>query len=151
MPTNGNQIWRSSELKNKVMDQEIQRSDIQLVLALAQKTGNVQIYSSREQQMKEDRQYGYERQSQYLKMTKDFYQLNSKVKLVRAFEQMWMISNNISQDKNFIYTYTKTNWLLQVENILQKAFDVQATLKKHNVLIHCPTGDDGSCVLSSVA
>jgi predicted secreted protein len=57
---NGNQIWRSSELKLKAMDQETSKPDIKIINALSEKTGNVQIYSSREQLMKEDRVYGYE-------------------------------------------------------------------------------------------
>lgn len=77
--------------------------------------------------MKEDTVYGFEQTSKYPKINKDFYSLNSKVKLLRSFEQMWMLAYNIP-DKNFVASYTKTNWLLQIESILQKAFDVQASL-----------------------
>jgi hypothetical protein len=34
-------------------------------------------------------------------MSKDFYSLNSKVKIGQAFEQMWMLANNIN-DKSFV-------------------------------------------------
>jgi len=52
--------------------------------------------------MKEDRQYGYETKSLYPNMVKDFYTLNSKVKLVRAFELIWQLSNN-NNEKNYVY------------------------------------------------
>jgi len=94
-----------------MMGSELQHSDIKFVESLSNTSSNVVVYSSREQHMREDRQYGYEAQNMYTRMSKDFYTLNSKVKLVRAFEQMWQICNNIS-DKNFIYTVSKTNWLL---------------------------------------
>jgi hypothetical protein len=61
-----------------------------------------------------------------------------------------MLSNNIS-DKNYIAQLTKTNWLLYIENVLEKAFDIDSSLKQANVLVHCPTGDDGSAVLCSLA
>lgn len=45
---------------------------------------------------------------------------------------------------------TKTNWMYYVENTLIKSFYAVNDLKKQNILIHCPTGDDGSAVLSSL-
>lgn len=38
-----------------------------------------------------------------------------------------------------------------IEEVLQKAFDIVQNLRKNSVLIHCPSGADGSCVLSSLA
>ena len=38
-----------------------------------------------------------------------------------------------------------------LEEVLQKAFDIVLNLKRFSVLIHCPNGSDGSCVISSVA
>lgn len=70
--------------------------------------------------------------------------------MVRAFESVWQLTNNI-QDKNFMSMFIKTKWPGLIEQVLQKSFDIVLTLKKHSVLIHCPTGSDGSCVLSSLA
>ena len=38
-----------------------------------------------------------------------------------------------------------------LEEVLQKAFDIVLNLKRFSVLIHCPYGTDGSCVISSIA
>lgn len=72
------------------------------------------------------------------------------MKVVKSFEQVWQITNNI-HEKNFVSSFIKTKWPVYIEEVLQKAFDVVLTLKRHSVLIHCPTGSDGSCVLSSLA
>ena len=61
-----------------------------------------------------------------------------------------MISNYIDE-KKFITQFTKTKWSQYIEEVLGKAFDVGIGLSKNNILIHCPNGDDGSCVLSSLS
>jgi hypothetical protein len=58
------------------------------------------VVSARDQQSGEDRNYGYESTKSYKHIEKQFYGLASKVKMVRSFEQVWMICNNI-QEKNF--------------------------------------------------
>jgi len=86
--------------------------------ALSKQTGQLLIYSSREQQSRtEDRQYGYESTKLYKNIDKQFYSLCSKVKLVRSFEQVWMISNAIN-DKSFATTFVKTKWPLYMEEVL---------------------------------
>lgn len=61
-----------------------------------------------------------------------------------------MLCNNI-KDQNFSANIAKTKWLSYIENILQKAFDIDFLLKERNILVHCPSGDDGSSVLCSIA
>ena len=61
-----------------------------------------------------------------------------------------MICNNL-QDKSFGTTFVKTKWPIYIEEALQKAFDIGIALYKFNVLIHCPSGDDGSSIMSSLA
>ena len=66
---------------------------------------------------------------------------------------MWKLSLQI-QEKSFVSEITKMSWILMIEKTLSRAFDIDNDLmskKQTNVVIHCPTGDDGSCVLSSLA
>lgn len=68
---------------------------------------------------------------------------------MRSFEQVWQISNNL--DGKFASIYIKTKWPIYIEEVLQKAFDIGLGLVKSSILIHCPTGDDGSSVMCSLA
>jgi hypothetical protein len=45
---------------------------------------------------------------------------------------------------------SKTNWLFYIESTLIKSFHAINDLKKTNILIHCPSGEDGSSILSSL-
>ena len=109
------------------------------------------IYTAREMTNRtDDRQYGYESSQFYKNVEKKFYSLCSKVKLTRSFEQVWQLTNNI-QEKNIVSCYVKTKWSAMIEEVLQKSFDIVQNLRKNSVLIHCPSGADGSSVLSSLA
>jgi hypothetical protein len=46
----GNQLWRSSELRQKMMDSESIKDDIAIIDLLAQQTGQLIVYSARENQ-----------------------------------------------------------------------------------------------------
>ena len=141
-------------MKPKCINSEQQKFDVKVLNALlADCNGLLSVYSAREQQIKtEEKPYGYESSKTYnYKIDKQFYSLASKSKLLRSFEQTWVLCNNISSEKHFATQLTKTKWLLYIEVVLQKAFDIDLGLKKSNILIHCPSGDDGSSVLSSLA
>ena len=98
----------------------------------------------------DDTKYGYESRQFYKNVETQFYNINSKVKLTRAFEQVWQLTNNI-QGKNIVPNFLKTKWPTMVEDVLKKAFEIVGSIRKTSVIIHCPTGADGSSVLSSLA
>lgn len=145
----GTSLWRCSEIRHKQMESDLIKDDVALLQLLTGSSGQLVVVSARDQQSREERQHGYESGKTYKNIEKQFYSLASRVKLVRSFEQVWQICNNIS-DKNFITQVLKTKWPLLIEEVLQRAFDIGQALSKDNVLIHCPSGDDGSAVLSSL-
>lgn len=111
----------------------------------------LKIYSARDQNLKsEERQFCYESVKHYKGININYYSLHSKVKLLKAYEQMFQMANIISSEKHLVQMVTKTNWMYYVENTLVKSFYAVNDLKKQNILIHCPSGDDGSAVLSSL-
>ena len=63
---------------------------------------------------------------------------------------MWSIANNI-QDGKFLTNFVKTKWPFYLEEALKNAFTISTGLSKQNILIHCPSGADGSSVMSSLA
>ena len=95
-------------------------------------------------------QNAYESTKSYKNINKRFYSLCHKNNLVRAFEYVWAISNNI-QDGKFINNFVKTKWPYYLEEALKNAFTISTGLGKQNILIHCPSGADGSSVMSSLA
>ena len=85
---------------------------------LQKQAGTLDVYSAREQTIgAAERNYGYESAQFYKKIEKHFFALSSKVKMVRAFEQVWQLTNNI-QDKNFMTMYIKTKWPIYIEQVL---------------------------------
>ena len=47
--------------------------------------------------------------------------------------------------------FIKSNWPFILDRTLREAINVADFLRRQPVLIHCPTGGDGSAVLSSLA
>ena len=107
------------------------------------------IYSARENNIDTSKQ-GNESQKIYKFIEKHFYNLSSKIKISRAFEMVWQETASIS-DKNFNSQYMKTNWPSIIEETLQKSIQVGRDLRKQDILIHCQSGSDGSCIISSLA
>lgn len=148
----GNSIWRCAELSDKCMGFFGQLGgDKALLESICSPDCKLIIYTAREMANRtDDRQYGYESSQVYKNVEKKFYTIYSKVKLTRSFEQVWQLTNNI-QEKNIIPCFIKTKWPIMMEEVLAKAFDIVQNLRRNSILIHCPSGADGSCVLSSLA
>lgn len=147
----GNSIWRSSEINRAMMNKEQLFDDIQFLKQLAAMTGRLIIYNHRDSTTQSsERNYGYESKKFYQDIDKIYYQFPSKSKLVRAFEQMWQLTNNIPE-KGFVKTANNIKWPQMIEDILLKAFFLVKNLRTHTVLIQCQNGKDASSVLSSLA
>lgn len=115
-------------------------------------TGRILLYSARDKlEPENERSYGYEKKRFYKDLDFDrvHYNFPSKTKLVRAFEQMWQVTNNIPE-KNFVKTANQTRWTLMIEHVLFEAFKLVKNLRTHTVLIQCYNGKDASSVLSSL-
>ena len=64
------------------------------------KSPNIAVYSAREKKVTDDKSFGHESSSMYPKMERYYYDLSSRSRFVRAFEAVWLITNNIP-DKYF--------------------------------------------------
>ena len=62
-----------------------------------------------------------------------------------------MVTNQTDKEKNVISTFMKTKWPVMIEEVLIKAHYILHQIRKRSVLIHCPTGTEGSAILSSLA
>lgn len=53
-------------------------------------------------------------------------------------------------ENTFTKNFIKTDWILQIENIITTAFKVAEviTQKQANVLVYCPMGNSGSSLLT---
>ena len=87
-----NAIWRSSEIIYRAMAQGQNgpiSDDVKLMQFLQVSKGkqaDLVVYSSRDAQMTEEKQYGYESLKTHKNIQIHFYGLSSKFKLLRSFE-----------------------------------------------------------------
>ena len=92
--------------------------DIYLYEKLGAKDNKLIIYSAREaSNPSEEKNYGYESRKFYKNLQVVYYNFPSKYKLVRSFEQVWQVTNNIT-DKGFISKINGTKWTQMIEDIL---------------------------------
>ena len=76
--------------------------------------------------------------------------------IAKSFNEMWTLSLNRhgkKQDPQFISKVVKSEWLGQIEGILDGATRVVDCIRnaEENVLIYCPSGGAGTPLLSSLA
>mmetsp|Transcript_21811 Transcript_21811/g.33744 ORF Transcript_21811/g.33744 Transcript_21811/m.33744 type:complete len:83 (+) Transcript_21811:1248-1496(+) len=62
------------------------------------KREKIYVFSAREKKS-DDKSFGFERQNSYPPMEKYYYDLFSKQKFNRALEAVWLITNNIPDQK----------------------------------------------------
>ena len=98
---------------------------------------------------------GFENPKTYQNIVRSSYNLSYK-SIAKAFGEMWTLSLNSHEknaDSQFMTKVVKTEWLGQIENILEAAKKVSDCISnaQENVLIYCPNGGSGTPLLSSLA
>ena len=113
------------------------------------------IFTARPAQLSQAN-FGFESPKTYQNIARHSYNLSYK-HIAKAYSEMWAVAlsghGGKKLDSSFMSKVVKTEWLGQIESMLEAAKKVAACISvaQENVLIYCPSGGAGTPLLSSLA